>query len=54
MLVILLEEMSNVDIFIAGSIHQGSNCFKGQIMLFYEFFSINSCSFTGSCATVLA
>ena len=33
--------MSNVDFFIAGSIHQGSDRFKRQTVLrFYEFFSV--------------
>ena len=34
--------------FFAGSIYQGSERFKGQTMLFYEFFSVTMCSFTSS------
>ena len=50
-----LEDMSHVDFFIAGSIHQGSERFKGQTMLrFYGFFSVTACSFTSSCAMALA
>ena len=41
--------MSDVDYFIAGSIHQGSERFKGKTMLhFYEFFSVTVCSFTSA------